>query len=182
MDKIYYSKEEIQKLEVLGCGDRSVVYKDPNRNKALKIYKKNSVCFLNDALAYANNKKIEKYNVIVPEGIVCVDHVNAGYYSAIAHGYTIFHLVHHYTLSIKTSDFMNAYEDACNHVVQLSQSGFCLYDLHEKNLVYDIDKKQIMFIDVDAWIKKRKSKKMMYLNLHEFEYSVNLNRIKKHLS
>ena len=181
MNTICYSSDQIQHLEKLGKGDRSVVYKDPNRNKALKIYKKNSLCFLDDALRFVKRKQLEEYDVIIPQGIVCVDGVNKGYYSEIVNGYTIQYLESHTALPIHVSDFEKAYERVHNNTVGISQLGYQLWDLHEMNLMYDIDKKRIMFIDVDAWHKKRKSRKLENRNLFELEASIDLVKIKKHL-
>lgn len=179
MNKIYYSKSEIEKLEVIGKGDRSIVYKDPVIKKALKIYKKGSTCYLDDALRYVNNKKLISCNVIVPEGKVYVNNKNVGFYSEIVNGYTIFQLIKLSGISIKIDDFIHAYDQAVGNTIKLSKNGYCLWDLHEKNLMYDTIKKQIMFIDVDAWIKKGASKKLEARNLYDLEASINLSKIKK---
>lgn len=181
MNKICYVKDEIEKLEVLGKGDRSIVYKDPKYKKAIKIYKRGSICYLDDALRHMNNQKLASCNVIIPEGKVYINDKNVGFYSEVVHGYTIFQLTKLPNLPIKVTDFMRAYDQACENTIRLSQMGYNLWDLHEKNLMYDIDKKQIMFIDIDAWHKKRASKKLINRNLFDLECSINVEKVKKHL-
>jgi hypothetical protein len=181
MEKIVYSKEQIKNLEILGKGDRSVVYKDPNKNKALKIYKRGNLCYLEPALIYTNNEKLRQCNVIVPEGIVHINSKNCGFYSEIVNGYTIWQLMKGKSFNIKVSDFQRAYDESIQKVIELSEMGYNLFDLYEQNIMYDTKKNKIMFIDIDAWCKGRKSKRLTNRNLYELNASIDIPKIKKHL-
>lgn len=181
MKKINYTKEDIKLLEQLGKGDRSTVYKDSSINKALKVYKRNAICHLDNALMYSNNKKLIENHVIVPEGIIVINNKNCGFYTEIVNGYNIYQLIKGSSFTIKTEDFINAYHKAEEDVIAISKLGYEMCDLYEENIMYDTLKKCIYFIDIDAWCKKRAKARIQNRNLYDFHESINIPKIKKHL-
>lgn len=181
MNKLYYSEKQIKELEVIGQGDNSVVYKDPNNYKALKIYKIEKIGLLEKALFHTNNQFLQSHNAIVPEGKVFINEELSGFYAELVEGYTIFELQKQKDIDLNIKDVMIAYSNAFKNVEHFSAQGYRMWDLHSKNIMYDTVNHRMAFIDIDTWYKCKVTNKNTNSNIEDFVLSVNLERIEKKL-
>ena len=166
LDRVEY-KENSKNLRLYNEGGAAgCIYKDESRNKAVKIV--HSDLLLNKILLLSNYDELQKYNVVVPEEEVYIEGNPSGYTMEFIEGMNLIdiwmevaennHDLSHYfeqyinNLSIHRS-FMEIYLEALQNVEKISERSIYMSDMNMSNIMFDLKKERLTFIDVDWWEK-----------------------------
>lgn len=83
---------------------------------------------------------------------------------------------------ISFSAFYEAYTQAFKNLNFIAREEVLVYDMHEKNIMYDIKDNCFKFIDIDEWKKSNLTLvSTVKHNVRQFIGSVNLDKIKMKL-
>lgn len=157
--KIEVLYDNLVKLDRLGEGSYSVVYKDQNLSRALKCYKEFN--FLNeDELALLlknisdNYELLEECDVITPKELLVVRYGSTskvkGYSMDIVNGLDLLKMSDRKFI-IEDDKFYRLTDRLVENIKKLSKNNICIMDLNEKNIMYDLDNDRFVLIDTDLW-------------------------------
>lgn len=190
MNKIYYNKNQFKQLIPIQDetgkqkkGTFGRLYRDPNLNKAIKVYNRWIDAHSVNAFRFLNNPFLQQHNVIVPEEKVYKTRLLVGYSMQLVQGCTLYELkTKDHIEEVCFSDFYNAYSKALEDIAQISKEKICIYDLHLDNIMYDTLNKCFKFIDTDEWeISKDSLDVILKTNLQKFHKNLSMTTFEKKL-
>ena len=166
LDRVEY-KENSKNLRLYNEGGAAgCIYKDESRNKAVKIV--HSDILLKKILLLSSYDELQEYNVVVPEEEVYIEGNPRGYTMEFIEGMNLIdiwmevvennHDLSHYfeqyisNLSIHRN-FMEIYLEALQNVEKISECSIYMSDMNMSNIMFDLKKERLAFIDVDWWEK-----------------------------
>ena len=166
LDRMEYKKDLFPLQFCNKEGSTGCIYKDVSRNKVVKIIR--DEVDLDRILPIDNYDGLQEYNVIVPEEKVYIEGKLSGYTMEFVDGVNLVDIwmevakcggdVSHYfeqyinNLSIRRN-FMEIYLQALQNVEKISDHSIYMSDMNMSNIMFDLKKERLTFIDIDGWEK-----------------------------